>query len=682
MSAPHQQSSQPSRRAVLAGAGAATAVGLAAGGTAPTAASAATPSADGAYKVGAGIADVTGPVAENGMMGYSSLEQQATGLHMRLMARAFVVVDSAGGRLGWVVVDHGVISVAAHRGAVRRLAARHPGTWDVQNLMVTCTHTHASVGGCTHDVIYNLATYGFQEQAFEALVDGIVTAVERAQASLAAGSIHIGRTELHDASRNRSLAAFEANPAADRAHFPGGIDPTVLVLRFRQGTRDIGMLNWYPTHGTSLTNTNTLVSGDNKGYAAWSWERELLGQDPLDPRPRFVAAFAQSNSGDMTPNLALKPGTGPTDDEFENMRIIGARQRDAAHRAWEGATEVVTGPVGARTRYVDMDAVRIDARFTPEGKPARTAPAVLGESMLAGSTEDGPGPDIFKEGVHWPVKVPGETPDWVADVQYPKVGLVPVGLADAAPSRLAVTVARIGQLWIVGIPAEVTIVAGLRLRQQVAEAVGARLDDVVVQGYTNGYSQYVTTPQEYDTQEYEGGSTLFGRWTLCAYQQETSRLATALKTGATVDAGAAPVSNPAGMADFQTDVVFDSPHSGKPYGGVITEPKDTARGATVSAVFVTGHPKNGLLLGGTFLEVQRRTAAGWVTERVDTDFDTRYRWKRTNGALGYSTATIEWDVPADATAGEYRILHRGHHKNGWTGKIAAFQGITMPFRVS
>ncbi|MEU6940439.1 neutral/alkaline non-lysosomal ceramidase N-terminal domain-containing protein, partial [Streptomyces rubiginosohelvolus] len=32
----------------------------------------------------------------------------------------------------------------------------------------------------------------------------------------------------------------------------------------------------------------------------------------------------------------------------------------------------------------------------------------------------------------------------------------------------------------------------------------------LLQGYANAYSQYVTTPEEYDTQNYEGGSTLYG----------------------------------------------------------------------------------------------------------------------------------------------------------------------------
>src|SRR5690606_28364345 len=34
--------------------------------------------------------------------------------------------------------------------------------------------------------------------------------------------------------------------------------------------------------------------------------------------------------------------------------------------------------------------------------------------------------------------------------------------------------------------------------------------DAVVAGLANGYMQYVTTPEEYERQRYEGGATLYG----------------------------------------------------------------------------------------------------------------------------------------------------------------------------
>ncbi|WP_228489608.1 hypothetical protein, partial [Pseudomonas aeruginosa] len=36
--------------------------------------------------------------------------------------------------------------------------------------------------------------------------------------------------------------------------------------------------------------------------------------------------FAQTNAGNLSPNLNLKPGSGPFDNEFDNTREIGLRQ--------------------------------------------------------------------------------------------------------------------------------------------------------------------------------------------------------------------------------------------------------------------------------------------------------------------------------------------------------------------
>jgi hypothetical protein len=48
---------------------------------------------------------------------------------------------------------------------------------------------------------------------------------------------------------------------------------------------------------------------------------------------------------------------------------------------------------------------------------------------------------------------------------------------------------------------------------------------VILTGYANAYAGYVTTPEEYDAQAYEGASTHFGRWTLPAYMATFRELA-------------------------------------------------------------------------------------------------------------------------------------------------------------
>ncbi|MEU6626017.1 neutral/alkaline ceramidase [Streptomyces litmocidini] len=641
------------------------------------------------YLVGRGISDITGAAAESGMMGYSAIGQQTSGIHQRLRARAFVIVDPASGnRIAWCNTDQGLLPFAVFHEVLARLTATHGTTYTEQNVSLSATHTHAGPGGCTHDLAYNLSIGGFQQQNFDAVVSGIVEAIAAAHADLKPGTITLGRGELADASVNRSRPAFELNPQTDKDVFPLGIDPTMTVLRFRQGHTDVGAISWFPTHGTSMTNTNTLISGDNKGYAAYAWEHDTAGVRYLDDTPGFVAAFPQTNAGDMSPNLDLRPGSGPTEDEFENTRIIGLRQCTTAQQIHAGAATPISGGIDSRLRYVDMSQVQVDGRYTPDGQTHHTSSGVIGLSTLAGSIEDGPGiPGLF-EGTPSPLaplieQINSAVPQWLADEQAPKTSVLPSGLLQATPDVLPLQLLKIGQLYLIGGPAEYTIVAGLRIRRTVAEELGVPLENVLMQGYTNGYSQYVTTPEEYEGQQYEGASTLFGKYTTPAYQQEFAKLASALRNGVALPLGELPPDPAIGTLSIQPGVIMDSPGLLRSYGQVLADAAAGYQaGQAVTVVFVTGHPKNNLRRGSTFLEVQRLEDGSWTRHLDDSDWQTKYRWQRTNPLTGESSATITWDIPPGTPPGTYRIVHHGDAKNGLTGAINAFAGASRPFTVS
>ncbi|MBC6451446.1 neutral/alkaline ceramidase [Actinokineospora sp. HBU206404] len=639
------------------------------------------------YLVGRGISDVTGPAAENGMMGYSKFDQKTTGIHQRQRSRAFITVDQATGkRVAYVNADLGMIFRAVQEGVLGKLKSRYGDLYTQQNVLLSATHTHAGPGGYSHNLAYNLAILGFQKQTFDATVDGIVESVVKAHDDLKPGTISIGRGELTNASVNRSRVAFEQNPASDKAQFPNAIDPAMTVLRFKQGAQDVGAISWFATHNTSMTNTNTLISVDNKGYAAYQWEHDQKGVRYLDNRPGFVAAFPNTNAGDMSPNLNLRPGSGPTEDEFENTRIIGERQNTKANEIFAGPQTPVSGGIDYRMRFVDMSAVTVDGRYTTDGQSRRTCPGVVGASTLAGSIEDGPGLPLFSEGMVNPIAallepLDVEVPQWVKDCQYPKTTAVPTGLVEATPNVLPLQVVKLGQFHLIAVPAEVTVVSGLRLRRTVAAELGVPLENVLIQGYANDYSQYVTTPEEYDKQQYEGGSTLFGRDTLPAYQQEFAKLAQSLRSGSALTQGATPTKPLPAELNLQTGVVFDDKGLLQSFGQVLTEPAAAyGRGQTVTTKFVTGHPKNNLRRNGTYLEVQRETAGQWKRIADDGDWSTRYHWARVG--VANSEATITWTIPANAPPGRYRIVHHGDWKSGWTGEITPFTGASRAFTVN
>lgn len=72
-----------------------------------------------------------------------------------------------------------------------------------------------------------------------------------------------------DASINRSPSAYLNNPAIERSHYKYDVDKEMTLLKFvDEKWGAVGSFNWFATHGTSMSRTNSLISGDNKGAAA------------------------------------------------------------------------------------------------------------------------------------------------------------------------------------------------------------------------------------------------------------------------------------------------------------------------------------------------------------------------------------------------------------------------------
>ncbi|OIJ27287.1 neutral/alkaline ceramidase [Nocardioides luteus] len=642
------------------------------------------------FLVGRGIADVTGEVAETGMMGYADISQVSSGLHMRQRARAFVIADpESGERVVHVLADAGMIFQSVRDAVLAKLEQRYGDTYTERNVMLTATHTHSAPGGFSHHTLYNITTLGYHGKTFRALVDGIVSSIERADADLAPAELSLSTSELTNANVNRSKTAFDRNPEADKAYFPGGVDTRSTTLQVHRGGDLDGVINWFPVHATSMSTNNTLVSPDNKGYAEYAWERLASGVDYVEDSddPDVVASFAQTNSGDMSPNLNLHPSDGPTTDQFENTRIIGTRTYDAARRGLDD-DRTLTGGVDSRIVYVDLANTAVRPEFTPDGKPHTTCPAALGAAFAAGSTEDGGGGlPIFKEGKDGgnPAVAAISEALYTASpalraCQGSKEILLPVGPLDMVQQKLPVQLVRIGDLYLVGMPAEVTVVSGLRLRQAVAEAVGTDIDHVLVQGYANAYAHYLTTPEEYDAKEYEGASTLFGRYELPAFMQTAADLGAAMRDGVDVPLGEKERDRSAEQfPSLQGAVVADAPPLGKAYGDVLTAPGATYRpGEQVSVTFAGAHPNNDLKHGGSYLTVEQSTPDGWRRIADDGDWSTKFHWERYG--IAASKVTIAWDVPDDVEPGSYRIRYFGDARS-LLGSVRSISGTSPTFSV-
>lgn len=76
------------------------------------------------YLVGLGSYDITGPASDVGMMGFTNIEQIASGIHFRLQARTFIIAQPDGQRIVFVNLDACMASQIVMIKTVERLKKR------------------------------------------------------------------------------------------------------------------------------------------------------------------------------------------------------------------------------------------------------------------------------------------------------------------------------------------------------------------------------------------------------------------------------------------------------------------------------------------------------------------------------------------------------------------------------
>lgn len=267
-----------------------------------------TPAGD-KYLIGVGKADITGPVVEINFAGYASPAQTGTGLRQRLYSRAFIVGDVARpqDRFAYLVIDTQGGDTAVRNGileGLKALGGDYAALYGASNVAVTGTHSHSGPGAWFNYLLPQVTSLGFDRQSYQAIVDGAVLSVRRAHDSLSEGYLDLGTVNVTDANLSRSLYAYLANPAEERARYGDEtVDKELTLLRFRRASdlKDVGVLTWFPVHGTSMLENNTHVSADNKGVAAYLFEQSVKGAG--NAAEGFVAGFSQANVGDTTPNV-------------------------------------------------------------------------------------------------------------------------------------------------------------------------------------------------------------------------------------------------------------------------------------------------------------------------------------------------------------------------------------------
>ncbi|KAM7208704.1 Neutral/alkaline nonlysosomal ceramidase [Naviculisporaceae sp. PSN 640] len=658
------------------------------------------------YLIGAGKADITGPVVEINLMGYADPAQVGTGLRQRLYSRAFIVgsLDHPADRLVYLVLDTQSGDTAIRYGILNALKDLGPeyAVYGKHNVAVTGTHSHAGPGGWLNYLLPQITSKGFDHQGYKAIVDGAVLSIRRAHESLTPGYLSVGKTKVEGANINRSRFAYLQNPEEERNKYnisqedDGSVDKDLTLLDFQRASdgKSIGVLTWFATHGTSLLGNNTLIAGDNKGVAAYLFEKSV-GESA------FVAGFSQANVGDTSPNVLgawCEDGSGQMcsfenstcsdgksqachargpffrtkDNGAESCFEVGRRQFEPAFELYntlqQAGTPIRGTEVKAFHKFHNMSNYGF---LLPNGSQVETCPAALGYSFAAG-TSDGPGAFDFtqhdgNENTTSPVwrVVSGMLKEPTQEQRachQPKPILLDVGEVDKpyqwTPNIVDIQVFRVGQLVIIVSPGEASTMAGRRWRDAIKDAasksseMGDEEPIVVLGGPANSYTHYITTEEEYAVQRYEGASTLYGPHTLAAYIHVTlsylpllgSRVPPALLKEEEEEEEPFPPDNSNRSLSFISPVVRDGHPLFSPFGSVLEDVKKEyirASNPTISAKFVGANPRNNLRQEGTYVAVEKlitrpSTPAGaeW-TSKEEEEVKEEWQVVRTD---------VDWDL--------------------------------------
>lgn len=689
---------------------------------------------------------------EVGFNGYANMNQKGTGLRQRIYSRAFIIADpnNPDNSILYLVTDNLTGDTAVRHGlleALKNLGGEYSRYGD-HNVAFTGTHSHSGPGAWNNYLLPQIPVGGFDHQSYQAIVDGALLSVKRAHESIRPGRLSFGSIDLEDANANRSPWSYEANPEEERAKYKANVDKFMTMLRFdrESDNKTTAVLTFFPVHGTSMYNNNTLVTGDNKGVAAWLFDRSV--QNDTRFTDDFIAGFSQSNVGDTSPNILgaycedgsgekcrytdstcggkTEPchGRGPyfreKDDGAKSCFEIGRRQYSAAKKLYE---KLESDPIPIKDNshvsafHVFKDMSNYEFQSPWNSSILKACPPALGFSF-AGGTTDGPGEFDFTQNASGPAE---SNPLWYIargfihepskeqkECQAPKPVLFDIGPLTFpyawGPKIVDIQVLRVGQLFIIISTSEATTMSGRRWKDAIAkhakEVLSVKEPQVVLGAPANSYAHYVATEEEYSRQRYEGGSTLFGPHTLAAYINLTMTYLPYLgsrsdvKKLPSIPAGPSPPINTDNSLDFITGVVYDNTPIGKSFGDVLSGPgNNTYRpGDMVSTTFVGANPRNNLHLESTFAAVERKgpDSDNWEVVRNDRDWNLLYRWERKNLVLGTSEVTIQWQIEDDYyETGNPKPLQDGTYRIHYYGdskavnkEIRAFEGISDSFTVA
>ncbi|NPV48437.1 MAG: hypothetical protein HPY69_15975 [Armatimonadetes bacterium] len=384
--------------------------------------------------------------------------RHASGIHDPLTAQ-IVVLELGGSRLAMVGTD--LIGVSAPLTATVRERVHAATGLPPEHLMLWATHTHA--GPAVHPVFDEPPDEQYLAVLASQLAGGVMAALERLQpAALRVAWGREGRI-AHNRRYRLKDGSVRTNPGVGNpevAAVDGPTDPTVGAL-FVDTAEGLGaaIVN-YACHLDVLGNGNFLLSADYPYYL-----RETL--KAAFGRP-LVIAFANGPCGNIN---HIDVFANRRQGGYDHAQMMGRMLAGEVLKIEPWAKALEVSELWGRSRVLEL--------------PRRP----YSEAELA----------EFR-------RVLGD--DRIADTAYAKVRArthLALHERGEASAPVEVQALRIGDLAVLGFPAEYFVEYGLELRER------SPVPHTLVVELANDAIGYVPTPQAFDEGGYEGTSARFGR---------------------------------------------------------------------------------------------------------------------------------------------------------------------------
>ncbi|MCW3040332.1 MAG: hypothetical protein JWM31_2237, partial [Solirubrobacterales bacterium] len=614
----------------------------------------------GALRAGAGQADITPPQTGYFLGGWTRADRLALGQSTRLYANA-LVLQRGTRKVALVAAELFAVPAGFQEDVARRVADLG---YDRTSILLAASHTHSAPGGYANNPTYNTAAPSPQtiqnpqsfveffdpkppdRQLYTFLVDQTAAAIRRADADRAPAAAGWAQTRLTGLTQNRSIEAHLADhgihvatgtgtAAMDPLGVDDTIDPEVDVLRVDKLVRStahptrpvhvpIGAYSNFADHGTVVKSQTQVYSGDHHA-SAWRVfvDRVRRATPSLPRRQTVVNVYPNGAEGDQTAGL--------THTGISGALKVGSVEAAKMFEAWQQA-----GKHLSRTPALDVRWTRacFCGRQTATGQV--DSKGVEGLGFLTGS-EEGRGP--LYDLTH--VSFEGRTSPVPDPVQGDKVQ-IPVG---SPPAAVPVSLVRIGDGVLAAVPGEPTKQVGVRIRAAVLKPLaGTGVTHAVIAGLADDFVQYITTPEEYGEQSYEGASTLYGRNEATFLQERYAELAGQLASGKPAD------------APYALDPSYGVKPDGPPYpagaaaGSITAEPAASVAAAGDVTLRWTGGPLGrDRPVARAFVSAQRLVAKRWRT--VDSDLGLHMLW-HVDAKGAYD---VTWSLPGSVPPGTYRL---------------------------